>query len=226
MLPDPRVATRGESVAPRYVALLDDYERVMVAGLMEQTMAILAPDPVSGDDDGFAHMMAAMGMPDTDPGPDRVEPSAADRDPALRRLLPRAHVGDDAVAAEFRRLTEPGLRQRKTANLQISMTALLPDGSPFDEEGVPSPEPTPLDLDTAGAHAFVMALTDVRLLLGERLGIRTEADVDLLDAAAEAADDEDPLAHAMAWYDFLAWLQETLAEALLGPAAGPEVAAD
>ncbi len=56
-----------------------------------------------------------MGMPSfqeaTDP---RLE---GPRDPALERLLPPAHREDEAVAAEFRRLTEQGLRERKTANL-------------------------------------------------------------------------------------------------------------
>ena len=30
----------------------------------------------------------------------------------------------------------------------------------------------------------------------------------------EVIDDDDPLGYAMAWYDFLTWLQETLAHAL------------
>ena len=37
------------------------------------------------------------------------------RDPALERLLPTAHRGDEQVASEFRRLTEHDLRDRKAA---------------------------------------------------------------------------------------------------------------
>ena len=70
-------------------------------------------------------------------------------------------------------------------------------------------------LDASQAPAFLMALTDVRLLLGERMGMRTEEDAERLHAALEVIDDDDPLGYAMAWYDFLTWLQETLTQALM-----------
>jgi hypothetical protein len=71
-------------------------------------------------------------------------------------------------------------------------------------------------LDESQAPAFLMALTDVRLLLGERMGMRTEEDAEALHAAMDDIDDDDPLGYAMAWYDFLTWLQETLTQALMG----------
>ena len=49
-------------------------------------------------------------------------------------------------------------------------------------------------------------LTDVRLVLGERLGLREDADVDRLEGAA-GRHEERPPAHAMAVYDFLTWLR-------------------
>ena len=130
--------------------------------------------------------------------------SLAERDPALDRLLPTAHRGDDQIAAEFRRLTEEGLRQRKSGNLDVAIDvrrAAVGDRVVLDESQAP---------------AFLMALTDVRLLLGERMGMRTEEDAEALHAAMEDIDDEDPLGYAMAWYDFLTWLQETLTHALMG----------
>ena len=45
------------------------------------------------------------------------------RDPALERLLPTAHRGDEQVASEFRRLTEHDLRDRKAANLAAAIGA-------------------------------------------------------------------------------------------------------
>ena len=134
---------------------------------------------------------------------DRAEDQGEERDPALDRLLPDAHRGDDAVAAEFRRLTEEGLRQRKSANLDVAMERLA---AAADDE---------VALDESQAPAFLMALTDVRLLLGERMGMRTEEDAERLHAAMEVIDDDDPLGYAMAWYDFLTWLQETLTQALM-----------
>ena len=47
-------------------------------------------------------------------------PWEAQRDPALDRLLPTANRQDDEAAAEFRRLTETGLRQRKAAALEAA----------------------------------------------------------------------------------------------------------
>ena len=181
----------------RYVALLDETERFMIHGLMQQTRIVLSPE-VESTGDAFADVVASMGV--SVAGEDQT---GEERDPALDRLLPDAHRGDDAVAAEFRRLTEEGLRQRKSANLDTAMERLAAASN--DE----------VALDEAQAPAFLMALTDVRLLLGERMGMRTEDDAERLHEAMEVIDDDDPLGYAMAWYDFLTWLQETLTQALM-----------
>lgn len=205
----------------RYVALLDETERFMIHGLMQQTRIVLSPE-VESTGDAFADLVASMGVSvasedrQTDPQADAERAAGQDvgdaaespgtgeeRDPALDRLLPDAHRGDDAVAAEFRRLTEEGLRQRKSANLDVAMERLA---AASDDQ---------VALDEAQAPAFLMALTDVRLLLGERMGMRTEDDAERLHAAMEVIDDDDPLGYAMAWYDFLTWLQETLTQALM-----------
>ena len=188
----------------RYVALLDDTERFMIHGLMQQTRIVLSPE-VEPTGDAFADVVASMGVSvaSENRAEDRAEHQGEERDPALDRLLPDAHRGDDAVAAEFRRLTEEGLRQRKSANLDVAMERLAAAAN--DE----------VALDESQAPAFLMALTDVRLLLGERMGMRTEEDAERLHAAMEVIDDDDPLGYAMAWYDFLTWLQETLTQALM-----------
>ena len=62
---------------------------------------------------------------------------------------------------------------------------------------------------------MLAALTDVRLVLGERMGLRADDDVDVLEAAAEELDPDDPLGYALAVYGLLSWLQETLASAML-----------
>jgi hypothetical protein len=194
--------------AGRYVAVLDDAERFMVHGLMGQARIVLSPE-VESTGDPFTDLMASMGVSvareDQQDDESPVAPSE-ERDPALDRLLPNAHRGDDAVAAEFRRLTEEGLRQRKSANLDLAMDRLA---EATDDR---------VELDETQAPAFLMALTDVRLLLGERMGMRTEEDAERLHAALETMDDNDPLGYAMAWYDFLTWLQETLTQALLDDA--------
>ena len=147
--------------------------------------------------------MAGLGMGVTVAAEDQAEldASGAQRDPALDRLLPTANRQDDEVAAEFRRLTETGLRQRKASTLAAAADLMRRDDK--------------LRLDEAQARAVLTALTDVRLVLGERMGLRTDDDVHLLEATAEELDPDDPLAYALSVYDFLTWLQETLASAML-----------
>jgi hypothetical protein len=197
----------------RFVALLEPTERLVLHGLMQQTRLLLSPE-IEATGDVFDDLVASMGLslsaadqaPDdaTGSGAPGGSASVADRDPALDRLLPTAHRGDDQVAAEFRRLTEEGLRQRKSGNLDVAL------------ECVSAAVGDRIVLDASQAPAFLMALTDVRLLLGERMGMRTEEDAEALHAAMDDIDDDDPLGYAMAWYDFLTWLQETLTHAVMG----------
>ena len=189
---------RGRGASVRYVADLDAGEREIVADLMRQVAALLDPQaPEPTGDEPFDAIVAGMAL--------RPEPDGADhprRDPALDRLLPSGHREDDEVASEFRRLTEGGLRNRKAQALVAAAAALS--------------EQDAVSLDPAGAGRFLAALTDVRLVLGQRLGLERDEDLDALEAAAERADEDDPLAMLLGLYDFLTWLQETLASALLG----------
>ena len=191
----------------RITAVLDETERAVLSGLMEQTRLLLAPE-VEPTGDAWADLVASMGGTLGTGHDDRLQgrddSPEPGRDPALDRLLPAGHRGDDAVASEFRRLTEEGLRQRKSGNLDVALSRLA---AAHDDQ---------VDLDQGQAAAFVMALTDVRLLLGERLGIRTEEDAEALYASLAQLDDDDPAGYAVAWYDFLTWLQETLTSALMG----------
>lgn len=197
----------GTAADRRYVATLDTDERDLVATLMEQVADLLdAPARSATGDPSFDAVVEGLSLGgdlDGPGGPGAASPQTGQaRDPALDRLLPNASPGDDEAAAEFRRLTEGGLRQRKAAALTAS-AGLLRSG---DRE---------VALAAEEARAFLTALTDVRLVLGERLGLHTDEDLDELEARVEAVDPHEPLAQALALYDFLTWLQETLASALL-----------
>lgn len=195
---------RGSGQNVRYAASLDGLERATVAGLMDQVHDLLDPPeatPADGTDD-FASIVATLGMGVSVAAGDQLEvpDTPGERDPALDRLLPTANLQDDEMATEFRRLTETGLRQRKAETLTTAAGLLR--------------EEDKLRLDPAQARILLIALTDVRLVLGERMGLHTEDDMAVLEASA--ADDDGPLGYALAVYDFLTWLQETLATALLG----------
>lgn len=191
----------------RFVARLDEVEREVVVGLFRQTHDFIAPVPREPTGDPFDDLVARLGMPRIKDMKDLGDPGADDphvlEDPALERLLPSAHREDPALAAEFRRLTQHGLREGKAANLATAISALLAaDGDK-------------VKLDQEQAEAMVVALTDVRLLLGERLGLQTDEDADALQDRLEAASPDDRQLGLAAYYDFMTWLQESLIQALM-----------
>jgi hypothetical protein len=197
-----------------FVAKLDVVERGLVVGLMEQVLELVEPhpepdaDPDAGGDefDRIVAGLGGIGMGVSVSASDQVAELSGSvpqpRDPALERIFPTANRQDDQVAAEFRRLTEDGLRARKAANLTTAITAL----SAIEDQKV--------SLDQPQALALLIALTDVRLVLGERLGLKQDDDFDRLEEQVSGLEDDDPAVYALAVYDFLTWLQETLAHAL------------
>lgn len=182
----------------RLVGSFDAEELALVAHVLRLTRDFVAPErPDTGDP--FLDLVAGLGE-EVDP----EEPS----DPALARLLPPASRDDDEQAAEFRRLTEHGLRQRKAATLSTAIAAL--------EQA----EPPRLELDLDQGRALAIGLTDARLILGERLGLREDSDSerlhDELEAALAGESELDPAtAQQMAYYDFLSWMQESVTTALM-----------
>ena len=188
-------------------ARLDDNERALVAHLLVEVHEML-DDESSGETDPLAALVGIGTAVD------------APSDPAVARLLPDAYREDPDASAEFRRYTEVGLRQRKRDGLERTRRTLGRDG--------------PVVLDDDEAQAWVVALTDVRLVLASRMGLETDDDHERLIALAEAeaeaeaggsgevgeSDESEPgsaLGAMLMVYDFLTWLQETLVEALLEP---------
>jgi hypothetical protein len=134
-------------------AKFDDQERSVLAHLFVDVYELL-DDGAQADPDPLAAMIGigtSVDLPD---------------DPALARLLPDAHADDPAASSEFRRYTEQGLRERKRQCLETARLTLGRTGS--------------LTLDDAEAQAWLVALTDVRLVLAERMGLRTEEDHEVL----------------------------------------------
>ncbi len=197
--------------ADRLVAILDETERAVVAGLCAQVGSLVAPSEESkgASADPFEAIVAGLGdlSSDTEPGtevPDRAFGLDEDRDPALDRLFPTGNREDEQEAAEFRRFTEQGLRRRKHDNLTTTI------------ETLEAAEEDRWVLTRAQAPAVLVALTDVRLVMGERLGLRTDEDGARLEELAEELEPDDPTVFALSVYDFLTWLQESLTQALTG----------
>lgn len=87
--------------------------------------------------------------------------AADDGDPALERLFPAGYRDDAEAAAEFASLTRTGLRSRKERNAAFALESL---------------EASPMRLGEAGMAHWLPFLTDLRLVLAERLGIRRDED--------------------------------------------------
>lgn len=176
----------------------------------------------------------------------RLEPLPAPDDPAVHRLLPDASRDDAEVAAEFRRLTEDDLRQQKIARLAglfdaLTVEALAPGaaaGPGADDADPAAAAPAHDDelparrrargrheavavvrVTRAQAPALAATLTDLRLVLGERLGVDDETASDRLERDVVRGRPADAAGQARQYLGsvFLAlgWWQETLMACLL-----------
>ncbi|MBW4033120.1 MAG: DUF2017 family protein [Acidobacteria bacterium] len=96
---------------------------------------------------------------------DQLDDAELVDDPALARLFPTAYPDDVEAASEFRQYTREGLIELKSANSGAVSAALMA----ADEEGR-------LAVDRDDAERWLPALTDLRLVLAERIGIRSDTD--------------------------------------------------
>jgi len=192
---------------------LGDADRGVVAGLLEAVADLLDPEVDAQADAGAGPSQGSAGTaPDAPDAPDdpslwasleadlAVEPPS---DPAVARLLPDASRDDPELAQSFRRLTEQDLRERKRDSLALAAAALR--------------RAAPVVLDDSEAQALLKGLTDVRLVLAERLGIATDEDAEFLHAAlaAGASQGGQEWAKAAELYEVVTYLQEELVHTLL-----------
>lgn len=141
------------------------------------------------------------------------------QDPAVLALLPTASL-DEEVAQEFRRFTENELRDAKVTRL-LTLSRLLLEVPQHTEQDVH----LPLLVPAAQAQAIAGALTDLRLVLAQRLGVESERDSNevqdlatavMSDEDQENMNDEEYRRHLLAsLYLVTAYLLESLSECLL-----------
>jgi hypothetical protein len=112
-------------------------------------------------------------------------------DPAVARLLPSAYPDDEEAAAEFRRFTADDLTARKLVNARRVLDDLAP--------------PAAERLDPAAQQSWLRTLTDLRLVLGSRLGVTA-------DGPAPTDDPHVQVMHDV--FDWLGYLQESLVQTL------------
>jgi hypothetical protein len=173
-------------VGGHVVVAFDEAEERLYRQVLEQVLGLLETSDEGAEADPLA---ASLGI-----GTSTTEPE----DPALARLFPTAYKDDPEAAADFRRYTEPGLRNGKAANMRTALDSLRPGH---------------VELTDEQAQAWLSALNDCRLVLGERLSITEDWDERLAELADQLADD-DPVLLVYFIYSHLSYLQESLVEAL------------
>ena len=110
-------------------------------------------------------------------------------DPAVRRLFPTAYADDAERDAEYQELVHDDLLAARLAALDVVEATV--DATKVDEEQL---------------LAWMGAVNDLRLVLGTRLDVSEETTLDL--------DPADPDAGALAVYQYLSFLLESIVEAL------------
>ena len=163
-------------------AEFDEQERALLAHLARDLQEFLGPETEGIDPDPFA-----IGI---------LESAAISDDPALARLFPDAYELDEDASDDFRRYTETDLRDAKAGHLAVLVSTV--------EE--PSAVTT---LTAAEARSWMIALNDLRLVIGTRLHLDDEED-DEPDIEPEYVE------QLTAIYQWLTWLQESLVGARLG----------
>lgn len=116
-------------------------------------------------------------------------------DAALRRLFPAPTLDDEAMNAEYQRLTLGDLLDERLAALETMERTLEAERLTEDE-----------------LVAWLSAINDLRLVLGVRLGVTEDTTVE--DFAA--LPDDDPVVQMYTVYSYLTFLEDQVVGALGG----------
>ena len=195
---------------------LDDEERAVIAQVAQEVHDLIRLD-LGMEEEPDAVLSAA----DSEDPLQRLEAEFATaeprrpRDAAVQRLFPDAS-DDESLAEELRRFGQSDLADQKLEDLRILMQTLDATGHGTHEVLVRAEQVLP----------WLRALTMLRLVLADRLGVQRDGDFEtlaMLQEIEERVPEAEPSASAdgtagpdlvMAVYELLSWLQESLLRAL------------
>ena len=206
-------------------AIFTSQEIQVILNLTEQLLELLGDSELhtAAPGEGLDPFMNLMGISTSEAPPE---------DPVLRRLLPNAYK-DEREAAEFRRYTEHGLREKKRAHALLIHEAIISrqeelEGiaevsgiAPWKEDASIDRAALELSIRDDDANAWLGGLNDLRLALAVRLGIGEKlndgatADSEEKTKRFELMAESDPMQAVYAVYSWLGWLQQSLLEAML-----------
>jgi hypothetical protein len=185
-----------------YEAHWEEAERTVLAEVAREVAALLRdqaglPD---GDDDPLGTLSATTQSTGTAREPE---------DPAALRLLPDASRDDAEVSAEFRHLTQTDLAAAKVRALETfadlvdtdrddewprwAQEAVVGDALAGDDDDADD-DAGVVVVGRDAARDVAAALTDMRLVIAQRLGLDTDEDVERMhDLVVADAVDDDPV---------------------------------
>lgn len=180
----------------RIIATFTGFEADLLRSLAGQLIELLRDEAAAPVDQDPLEALLDFSGPTTEP-----------EDPVLARLFPTAYRDDEEAASDFRRFTEPALRDGKAASAATLIDSLEEAGLPPElaEEGLM----IDVELEEPDAERWLRSFTDLRLALATRLGVE-DGDEDFWASLP----DDDPRAQAHDIYDWVGYLQETLVDAL------------
>ncbi|MFI7586756.1 DUF2017 family protein [Spongisporangium articulatum] len=191
----PFSAERAGRRGPKAVLVsLGAPERELLLRLLEELQELLDDGSSDTPVDPLAELTGMSGV---------EGPVAPPEDPALARLLPDGNRDDPELAQEYRRLTEFGLRARKRSAAATAAEALH--------------RSAPVVLAPDEAQCLLKSMTDLRLVFGERLHLKTDEDAEALHQRLMGWGDEpetEEWLSAAAQYELLTVWQEYLVEAV------------
>jgi hypothetical protein len=175
-------------------------QAAIIRSLVSQVAELVGGEPAAGDQPVADDLAAGGDLAAQDDWAAQLgltDNAELPADPILARLLPDAYSDDPAASGEFRRYTEVSLRSGKVAAAQTVLATLPARGGR-------------VRLTEEQAQAWLRALNDVRLSLGVILDV-----TDDFDQQVGELSDDDPRAAYIGVYQWLAFLQESLVDALM-----------
>lgn len=190
-------------------ALFTSQESHVLINLTEQLLELLGEgaSQISQESDPFLHLVGF--------GANEAPPE----DPVLRRLLPNAY-DDIEAAAEFRRYTEHGLREKKRAHAMTIYEALLPQDEEWNADNPIDRGSLEIEITPLETMDWLSGLNDLRLALAVRLGIENQERSTRIESAStthqryELMKESDPMKAVYAVYNWLGSIQQSLIESL------------
>lgn len=177
-----------------FVSAVEPAECAVMIHAFDELIEMLTPSAeVEGQVDPLFDQLGLGDLFDRAGGGEVVEP----QEPVSARLFPPGYIGDSGAARDFRRFTEPELRQEKIDNAMLISQTLATAAAA---------DPPQVILRADDVTPWLLSLNDLRLTFAVQVGIGEPDEVQRLANPA--------IRTVRELYDFLTWWQGSLLEVM------------